>query len=180
MRFEFNNYKLRKSKMEDADALLKITHDKEVMRYHGTSGSFLGSVAAAKAELNWFNNQFSNNAGRFVITETARDEYIGDIGFFNFIETHNRVELGYKLKRAYWGQGIITGFIGILLKWGFSELSYNRVEALVDPRNEGSKIVLTRNHFSYEGTLRDYEFEHGHFVDVEMYSILKKDIKMEP
>jgi ribosomal-protein-alanine N-acetyltransferase len=46
---------------------------------------------------------------------------------------------------------------------------------LVDKRNEGSKVVLLRNNFQFEGVLREYEFEHGKYIDLEMYSILGKD-----
>jgi len=66
-------------------------------------------------------------------------------------------------------------FYPLTLNWGFTELGYNRIEALVDTRNEGSKIVLLRNQFQHEGTLREYECEHGQFVDLEMYAILRKD-----
>ncbi|MHC1609358.1 MAG: GNAT family N-acetyltransferase [Candidatus Methanofastidiosia archaeon] len=129
----------------------------------------------AKKQVDWCIKQFTENAGRWIITEKNNDCYIGDIGFFDFIKEHNRAELGYILCKKYWGKGIITNFIKQLLKWDFNELKYNRIEAIVDVRNESSKIVLIRNQFQKEGILRDYEFEYAHYVDLEMYSILKRD-----
>lgn len=29
--------------------------------------------------------------------------------------------------------------------------------------------------FKLEGLMRDYEFEYGHYVDIEIYSILKRE-----
>ncbi|MBU4349828.1 GNAT family N-acetyltransferase [bacterium] len=175
MDFEFTEFKLRKPKNKDADGLVKITHDKEAMKYYGTSGAFFKNVRKAKYEIDWFKKQFTENAGRWIIVKNNNDNYIGDIGFFNFNKSHNRAEIGYKLFKEYWGKGIITNFIKMLIDFGFTKLGYNRIEAMVDVRNEGSKIVLLRNQFKFEGTFREYEFEHGHFVDVEMYSILKKE-----
>lgn len=175
MNFEFDKYKLRKPKVSDVQDFINITNDKEVMKYYGSRGSFIKTINEAKKEIDWGIKQFSKNAGKWIITEKNKDQYIGDIGFFDFIENHKRVELGYKLYKEYWGKGIITNFVKILVNWGFAELGYNRIQALVDSRNEGSKIVLIRNQFKLEGTLREYEFEHGLFVDLEMYSLLKKN-----
>lgn len=175
MIFEFDIYRLRKPISEDAEGFIEITKDKEAMKYYGEVGAFFENISDAQKQVDWCNNQFDANAGRWIIYEKGRDEYIGDIGFNDFVEKHKRVELGYRLLREYWGKGIITNFIHLLLDWGFTELGYNRVEALVDKRNEGSKVVLLRNNFQFEGVLREYEFEHGKYIDLEMYSILGKD-----
>jgi ribosomal-protein-alanine N-acetyltransferase len=175
MKFEFGQYTLRKPRIEDAEGLFKISHDKEAMEFYGPIGAFFATLEDAQKQVEWYKRQFDEHAGRWIITETDKDIYIGDIGFFDFVKIHNRVQLGYRLCREYWGRGIVTNFIRLLVNWGFTELGYNRIEALVDTRNEGSKIVLMRNQFQREGILREYEFEYGHFVDLEMYSILRKD-----
>jgi ribosomal-protein-alanine N-acetyltransferase len=174
MTFEFEQYRLRKPKPEDAMGFFTISQDKEVMEFYGAP-RLITTLEDAHRQVEWCLGEFGRNAGRWIITEKERDVYIGDVGFSDFVEPHNRIELGYRLCRAYWGRGIITNFIRQLVEWGFRDLGYNRIEAMVDPRNEGSRIVLLRNGFQCEGTLRDYEFEHGHFVDLEMYSLLRKD-----
>jgi RimJ/RimL family protein N-acetyltransferase len=175
MTFELGDYVLREPRAEDAEGLVKITHDREAMAYYGTSGAFFATCEDAHHEIEWFKGLFTDHGGRWIITEKGNDTYIGDIGFHNYAVQHRRVEIGYKLSRAYWGKGIITGCIRLLVHWGFTERDYNRIEALVDTANEGSKIVLLRNQFQRDGILRAYEFEHGHFVDLEMYSLLRKD-----
>jgi ribosomal-protein-alanine N-acetyltransferase len=175
MHFEFDNYILRQPRSEDAQGFFEISQDKEAMKYYGVSGASFANVADAQGQVEWCISQFSKNAGRWIITEKNQDQYIGDIGFYDYIDSHKRVELGYRLSRKYWGKGIVTNFIKLLVPWGISDLGYNRIEAMVDARNIGSKIVLKKNKFQFEGTLRDYEFEHGHFVDLEMYSMLKRD-----
>ncbi len=174
MNFEYKEYVLRKAEAKDAQELLKITNDDEIMKYYGESGAHIKDEEEALMEINWNISQFDHNAGMWVITKKTTDEYIGDIGFNKYIKAHNKVEVGYKLKKEYWGEGIITNFLNQLINYGFTELNYNRIEALVDVNNFASKRVLLKNGFSLEGVLRDYEFEYGHYVDLEMYSIIKR------
>lgn len=180
MTFEFEHYVLRKPRDDDAQGFFDIAQDPEAMQFYGEVGAGFTTLEEAHQQVVWCQQQFAAHAGKWIITEKGQDTYIGDIGFSDFVERHNRVELGYRLCRAYWGQGIITNFIRVLVHWGFTELGYNRIEALVDTRNAGSKIVLLNNHFQLEGTLREYEFEHGHFVDLEMYALLRSEYCSSP
>ncbi|MBF9017982.1 MULTISPECIES: GNAT family N-acetyltransferase [unclassified Oceanispirochaeta] len=175
--FEYLNYKLRKPQNKDAAKLISISNDNETMEFYGSSGSYIKTEEEALKEISWMTESFSDNAGRWIIVEKESDEYIGDIGFFNYSKTHKRIEIGYKLEKSYWGKGIITNFIGLLLKYAFDSFDNNRIEALVDERNIGSKIVLQKNKFQYEGKLREYEFENNNFVNLEMYSLLRADIE---
>ena len=173
--FEFGTYRLRKAELKDAQGFIQISADWDVMRYYGEGGGVCKTMDDAEKQIAWCHRTFRENAGRWIITEKQNDEYIGDIGYSEFVETHKRAEIGYRLMKQYWGRGIISAFLHQLVGWGFSDLGYNRIEAQVDVRNEGSKRVLVKNGFSLEGVLRQYEFEHGGFVDLEVYSILKDE-----
>ncbi len=175
MEFTFGDFSLRRATEADAEALRAICSDPEVMAYYGHPGFDAASAEGALREIAWFNEQFEKRAGRWVICPAADGRYIGDIGFFDYVEAHNRVEVGYKLEKRYWGSGIVSEFLGQLLRYGFNELGYNRVEATVDPRNTGSRRVLHKNGFHHEGTFREYERENGVYIDLEMWALLKKD-----
>ncbi|MBN1648011.1 MAG: GNAT family N-acetyltransferase [Spirochaetales bacterium] len=175
MSFEYRQYRLRKALSRDTAGFIEISADPEVMRYYGEGDGICRNEQEALGQIAWCNEQFARNAGRWIIVETDRDEYIGDIGFFDYQPKHRRAELGYRLMRAYWNNGIITALIGQLIAWGFNEPGYNRIQAMADDRNPASGKVLLKNGFTCEGILREYEFEHGGFVNLEMYSILKRD-----
>lgn len=53
-------------------------------------------------------------------------------------------------------------------------MGYNRIEAYVDHRNAASAHILSKNGFQFKGTLRECEFEYGSYVDLDVYSILRK------
>lgn len=172
--FTFEDYYLRKPNEGDGQAVLEICRDWDVMEYYGEQGN-CKSLEQAENQLRWALGEFEKNGGRWIIADQTSDSYIGEVGFHGFEKTHRRAEIGYRLQKAYWGRGIMSAFISQLLHWGFLELNYNRVEALVDPRNPASARTLVKNGFRKEGLLREYEFEYGYFIDLEMYSILKRD-----
>lgn len=179
MQFKVDSIVLRKAREEDAYGFLDICSDKDAMKYYGVSGADIDTYERALKQVEWSNEIFQNNCGRWIITIDGIDKYIGDIGFHNYQEEHRKVEIGYRLMRAYWGQGIMSKCMQVLLNYGFTELGYNRVEAYVDTRNEASISLLCRNGFQYEGTLRECEYEYGSYVDLAVYSILKREFIKE-
>lgn len=176
MNFVYKNFTLRKALEKDAKELVEITNDKKVMEFYGESGAYLKSIDEALGEIQWMNDLFNNGSARWVIVDKNEDSYIGDVGFSDLDNTHKRVEIGYKIKKEYWGQGIVPAFIGQIIQHGFKELNFNRIEALVEIENIGSKKVLLKNNFTLDGILRDYEFQNGRFMDLEMYSLLRRDL----
>jgi len=174
--FQFQSYRLRDPAMGDAAGVFELTNDPEVMRYYGLGGSFLKSIEAARSEIEWFRSLPNKFGRRWVICKTGDKAYLGDIGVFDFSPVHNRVELGFKLRKEHWGQGIITAFVQQILTWGFREHEYNRIQAYVEPGNLGCKRVLQKNGFRCEGVLREYEQGHAGFTDVELHSILRWEL----
>lgn len=171
----YGEYVLRKATRDDADGLYAVCTDPDVMKFYGNPGFDVDDFATVYSEIDWFNDQFNHNAGRWVICKKDDPVYIGDIGFSNYQPHHRRAELGFKLKKDYWGKGVISGFVGRMLSFGFDECGYNRIEALVDERNSGAHRVLEKNSFYLEGVLREYELEKEGFVSLRMYSILRRE-----
>jgi ribosomal-protein-alanine N-acetyltransferase len=165
---------MREPRLGDAIELMRTTNDADVMRYYGMEP--YREIKEAEAEIEWFLGLFrEGSGGRWVIADKVRDAYIGDVGIGPLNRRHNRIEIGFKLKKEYWGKGIMTACIGHVLDFGFRAKGYNRIEAVVDPRNEGSRRTLIKCGFKYEGLLREYEAEHGGYVDLEMHSVLKRE-----
>ncbi|CAM3794766.1 GNAT family N-acetyltransferase [Mesobacillus zeae] len=173
--FENEMIRLRDAVLNDAEELLHTNNDDEVMMYYGKN-PYNQDIQGARDEILWFRSLLAENKGvRWVIADKASNQYIGDIGVFNFEPDHNRAELGFKLQKKYWNKGIMRVCIQQVLEFAFEEKSYNRIEALVDPRNIGCQKTLKKNGFQLEGALREYEFERGQYIDLQMYSILRRE-----
>ncbi|RWR85374.1 Acetyltransf_3 domain-containing protein [Cinnamomum micranthum f. kanehirae] len=91
-------------------------------------------------------------------------------------ENHCRGEIGYALAFKYWGQGIATLAVKMVMSSVFREFPHLvRLEALVDVENKGSQRVLDKCGFLREGLLRKYCFLKGKTMDVFIYSVLSTD-----
>jgi RimJ/RimL family protein N-acetyltransferase len=55
-----------------------------------------------------------------------------------------RPELGYRLRRTYWGRGIATAVVRDLLRWAFERLAVESVWAQTMAVNTRSRRVLER------------------------------------
>ncbi|PYE87380.1 GNAT family N-acetyltransferase [Bacillus sp. 196mf] len=172
--FENNSIRIREASIADAEELFRIISDQDVMEYYGMKPC--ANLEGAKEEILWFQSLAKNNQGfRWIIADKKSNKYIGDIGVFGFEPIHNRIEIGFKLQQAHWNKGIMSECIQKVLEFSFLKNQYNRVEALVDPRNKGCQMTLKKSGFTLEGTLREYEFENGQYIDLQLYSIIKRE-----
>ncbi|KAK4370522.1 hypothetical protein RND71_009997 [Anisodus tanguticus] len=87
-----------------------------------------------------------------------------------------RPKLGYVLAYKYWGKGIVTKAVKIVMSNIFSEWSnLERLEALMDIENKGSQRVLEKAGFLREGVLRKFKTLKGKLRDMVIFSFLSTD-----
>jgi [ribosomal protein S5]-alanine N-acetyltransferase len=80
------------------------------------------------------------------------------------------------LAEAFWGRGIATETVKLLVEFLLLKANVNRIQAEVMPENKNSKMVLLKNGFIKEGLLRQATVWTGKgIVDLEIYSLLKSD-----
>ncbi len=87
--------------------------------------------------------------GRFALELKATGEFIGFCGL-KWLEDEQEVDLGYRLKRACWGQGLATEASRAALEYGFKIRRLNRIIATILPDNIASRRVLEKLHFTFE------------------------------
>ena len=105
---------------------------------------------------------------------------IGECSLFGFNEQCRRAEVGYGLGLTDWGRGYMHEALRALLGFGFSQLNLNRVEADIDPRNEGSAKSLERLGFTREGFLRERWIVDGEVSDTALYGLLAREWNSNP
>ncbi|WP_068777719.1 GNAT family N-acetyltransferase [Paenibacillus sp. FJAT-26967] len=119
-----------------------------------------------------YNKKSKVKWGLFLGSES--DKLVGIIEAFDLNQKVNMVTIGYFLEESYWGKGIATRAVEVLVRFLFEEAGINRIQAEVMPLNEGSKKVLLKNGFLQEGTIRQAALWPGKgVVDLEIYGILK-------
>lgn len=112
---------------------------------------------------------------RWAIALKDCGKVIGTCGFHNVKAEHSRAEMGYEMGKEYWGRGLMAEALQAILRHGYEVMNLNRVEAFVNVGNSRSVRVLERLGFKLDGTLREYEYARGRFVDQHCFSLLRGD-----
>lgn len=65
-------------------------------------------------------------------------------GSASILTTPSVAELGYRLRRDCWGQGLATEGAAALVDWGFRAAGYDRIVACAMAANHGSRRVMEK------------------------------------
>ncbi|WP_231638499.1 GNAT family N-acetyltransferase [Paenibacillus sp. JCM 10914] len=101
----------------------------------------------------------------------SRNELVGSIGYL-YIDLENRkTEIGYWLGQEYEGHGYMTKAIKVLINHAFEELEMNKIEIGAASDNAKSRAIPEKLGFICEGTIRDYEYLNGRFLNRVIYGL---------
>ena len=100
---------------------------------------------------------------------------IGIISLLNVNWKDKNAEIGYWLGKKYWGRGLTTEAIGLILNFAFKKLKLHRVYAKVFEENTASKRVLEKNGFKLEGIMREIKYMHNKWHNDLRFGILDKE-----
>jgi ribosomal-protein-serine acetyltransferase len=99
---------------------------------------------------------------------------VGVIGQHYVDSLNRRTEVGYWLDATHQGRGIVTRAVARLTDYAFRAQDCNRVILQCAAENTKSRAVAERLGFVKEGTLREAEWLYDHYVDLVVYSMLKR------
>jgi ribosomal-protein-serine acetyltransferase len=116
-------------------------------------------------------------AREFAIIDARDGTYLGGCGL-NRIDYENRMaNLGYWVRTSRTGEGIAPTAAGLLAEFGFRELSFSRIEILVNISNARSLRVAEKVGALREGILRNRIVVRGTAHDGVMFSLVPEDIQ---
>ena len=166
--------RIRKLTMRDAQDIYRYSRDPEVARH--VLWEAHRSIGDSRAYLRYMLRRYrAHEPASWGIEYAATGQIIGTIGFMWIQQDNASAEVGYSLSHDYWHRGIMTEALGAVIQYGFDELHLNRIEAQHEVTNPASGAVMRKCHMQKEGTLRSRLFNKGHYVDVDLYAILRKD-----
>ncbi|MHC2993218.1 GCN5 family acetyltransferase [Pontibacter sp. HJ8] len=110
-----------------------------------------------------------------VYTIRYQDQVAGIIGFKTIDRINSKLEIGYWQGEAYQGKGIMIRSCEALLTYAFEHMHMNRIQIKVGIGNAKSSAIPKKLGFSLEGIERDGEWIRDKFIDLEVYSLLKRE-----
>jgi RimJ/RimL family protein N-acetyltransferase len=146
---------LRRFTGQDVDNLFELNSDPEVMRY--LTGGKPTPYEEIQDEIIPYHLGVYATTDRFG-TWAAQARSTGEfLGWFHFRPDRNAgpghgTALGYRLRRAAWGNGYATEGSRALIDKGFTELDVERVFAHTMAVNRASRRVMEKSGLSYVRT----------------------------
>lgn len=153
---------LRLQTYEDAQSLVEMNSDPEVVRYTGDSSLANTSEARKLLEEIVFPQWEKYKMGRFAVT-LKDGNYLGWCGLKYHPET-DEVDLGYRFMKKYWGMGYATESSRASLDYGFKTLKLERIIAKAMPDNKDSLKVMQKLGMTFRGFHHDPTDPHPFIV----------------
>ena len=164
---------LRALRPNDLDDLYEYASDPEIDRL--TPWKHYESMEDAHENLNEFLADYEQfGMGAWGIEHRSDQRLIGIANFSRPHPINRRVEMGYTIARAYWGQGYATEAVKALLLFGINQMDLVRIEAVCLPEHRASVRVLEKAGMQFEGLLRSYQVWRGQPCDLLMYAVTNK------
>ncbi len=165
---------LRKMDMHDAQDMFEYSRDPLVAKH--VLWDAHTSISDTKSYLRYMIRKYrQGEPSSWCIEEKATEKVIGTIGYMWYQKDNSACEIGYSLARRCWNKGYMTQALKAVIDYTFVELHINRVEAQHETDNGASGAVMRKCGMQHEGTLRSRLYNKGRYVDVELYSILRKE-----
>lgn len=161
----------------DAEGMFELDADEEVHRY--VSDAVVKSVEESAAIIAMIRMQYRDNGiGRWAVIDKSTQNFLGWAGLKldkSTVNNHtNFYDLGYRLLRKYWGNGIATEAAHASLLYGFEVLGLSHIYAEADSNHKASRKVLEKAGLRYIETFDD----DGYAVD--WFAITKEEWMLLP
>jgi len=117
-----------------------------------------------------------NRGGQKLITLIFwQGKLAGSVGLLRINRHHRSAEMGYWLRKEAEGQGVMSRAARLLIGYVFDHLTIHRLEIRIPSINARAQRIPHSLGFQHEGTLREGAFQHGTFLDLELYALLRPD-----
>lgn len=162
---------LRELSMDDLDPLAELFADPEVMRFslgvksrEKTAEIIEGCIQNYKPERLGF--------GLYGVIRKEDNAFLGYCGLSRFDDVGGRpeIEIGYRLRRRFWGKGYATEAARAVRDYAFGKLGLRRVISMIEPENMPSVRVAVKNGMHMEKVITKWD------LLIHVYAIEKESI----
>jgi RimJ/RimL family protein N-acetyltransferase len=137
---------LRRWREEDVAPMAAINADPEVMRWI-RDGSVRDEQQTRDGIRAWESEWETQGFGLFAVEVRSTGELAGFTGLSvpNFMpEILPAVEVGWRLGRSHWGQGLATEAAEAAVRFGFEERGLERIVSTTQVGNHASERIMTK------------------------------------
>ena len=165
---------LRAPRIDDAEPFFALLSIPEVTQFSNWPDA--PRKAQVERYVRWMAKLFPSGKGcAWIVEDVVSETVIGAVRFNRFDKKWKYGVIGYELHPTFWGRGLMTEALHVVVPCGHRAFRLNRIEAWTLPGNVASERVLEKTGFQYEGTLRQRAWFKGTFHDCRMFGRLVGD-----
>ncbi len=131
----------------DANTAFAWLGDPEVMRFMPAGPDRSPEQSAVRIEA-YLDHQCRHGFSKWIVLDRETRTAIGDAGIM-FLPGSDEIELGYRLTRSRWGQGLATEAASAWLNYAFCRLGLPRLLAFARPDHHASLRVMEKAGFRF-------------------------------
>ena len=166
--FETERLILRERTMEDLEDCIEMDCEEEVVKYIPEVRELLNSqnehIAFVKKRIE---TKYPIGLGYWTIESKVNNrEFIGWILLIPVDNVGPEIEMGWRLKRDYWGAGYATEAANVILNYAFNTVDLKSVVADIHQLNQGSIRVAEKLGFTVETSVNGNA---DHYVRYSIY-----------
>jgi len=135
---------------EDYEQFQEMCANAEVMRFLG-DGKPMAPMEVWRQMATFMGHWYFRGYGIWAVEEKESGKLVGRIGFMNPAGWPG-FELGWTLRREYWGKGFATEAARRALEYAFTDMNRDHVISLIAPENVASIKVAERLGETVEGS----------------------------
>lgn len=163
----------------DVEAVFKYWASDEKVQSLYSEPTYMTKEAVAELLAQYIGAYSKNNYYRWAIILKENNECIGQIAYFLVDDKNHFAEIEYCIGTLFQCRGLATEATKAIIHYGFEQMNLHKVQICHKSINVPSKRVIEKCGFTYEGTLRDFFFMDGKYVDRLYYSILRSEFDKE-
>lgn len=164
------NVQLRKWNQNDAISLVKYAGNPKITSMMSDGFSNLSTPEGAVRFIDFANS----GCDKIYRAIDVDGEAVGGIGVMMQADIHRKnAELGYWLAEPFWGKGIVSRAIPMIVDEAFKTLDVNRIFAKPFHTNVASHRVLEKAGLQLEAKFEKTVIKNGELLDEYIYAIRK-------
>lgn len=160
--------KIRPFRMDDKECLAQLANNKKLW---DNLRDYIPNPYSLNDAETYISFCASQNPQTYFAVE-CNGELVGSIGLILQSDVYRKsAEIGYWIGEPFWGKGIASKAVALIVEYGFQNLDIVRIFTGIFGFNIGSQRVLEKNCFIKEAVFKKAIFKNGVFSDEIRYAI---------
>lgn len=162
---------IRKWQPDDIDGLVQYANNRNISDNLADAFPFPYTKEFGQK----FIGRVANEMPTKIFAIIAEDNAIGSVGVFPDADIHRKnAVIAYWVAEPYWGKGVATKAIQLIVEYGFKTFDVTRIYAKPFGGNIGSHKALGHAGFVREAVLKGAIYKNGNYLDEYIYSLTRE------